>query len=84
MGDQRRPLKANKGRNGIPGALRKQGQGASYEFVGIRYELPRNSEGHVIHGLLLTEPFEVEDMDERRVVLRTTLRHTGYPHRAPG
>jgi len=75
-GDPSRPTKAGMA---FLAPYANRVRGASYEFEGVRYELPRNSEGHAIHGLLLTEPFEVEDMDERRVVLRTTLRHTGYP-----
>jgi Galactose mutarotase and related enzymes len=75
-GDPSRPTKAGMA---FLAPYANRVRGASYEFEDVRYELPRNSEGHAIHGLLLTEPFEAEDMDERHVVLRATLRHAGYP-----
>jgi aldose 1-epimerase len=54
-------------------------RGGSYEFDNVTYELPRNQEGHAIHGLLLSEAFSVDDMDERSVELSARLRHPGYP-----
>jgi len=79
-GDPSRPTKAGMA---FLAPYANRVRGASYEFEGVRYELPKNSEGHAIHGLLLTEPFEVEDMDERRVVLRTTLRHRLQQRKRP-
>ncbi|MGC9152929.1 MAG: aldose 1-epimerase [Vulcanisaeta sp.] len=50
-----------------------------YEFEGIRYTLPKNEEGHAIHGLILNETWSIESMGEGNVILKHVLKHPGYP-----
>ncbi|MGC9071142.1 MAG: aldose 1-epimerase [Acidilobus sp.] len=54
-------------------------RGGVYEFDGVRYWLPRNAEGHAIHGLVHDKEFEVIDLLDDRVTLSTRLSHEGYP-----
>ncbi|WP_054853578.1 aldose 1-epimerase [Vulcanisaeta distributa] len=62
----------------IPFANRVRG-GGEYEFEGVRYYLPRNEEGHAIHGLVLNEEWDVISIGEDNVALRYVLNHPGYP-----
>ncbi|MBW9141509.1 MAG: aldose 1-epimerase [Candidatus Aramenus sp.] len=50
-----------------------------YTWEGVTYYLPKNSEGHAIHGLVMDKVFEVREKDQGRVVLETILSHPGYP-----
>ena len=50
-----------------------------YEFEGVRYSLPRNREGHAIHGLVLNEEWNVTSISENSVSLKHVLNHPGYP-----
>ncbi len=50
-----------------------------YVWEGITYYLPRNSEGHAIHGLVLDKLFSVKERSQERAVLETVLSHPGYP-----
>ncbi|BDR93489.1 aldose 1-epimerase [Vulcanisaeta souniana] len=50
-----------------------------YEFEGIKYSLPRNKEGHAIHGLVLNEEWSVTSTSENSISLKHVLNHPGYP-----
>ncbi|ADY00685.1 Aldose 1-epimerase [Vulcanisaeta moutnovskia 768-28] len=50
-----------------------------YEFEGIKYSLPRNKEGHAIHGLILNEEWSITYIGENSVSLEHVLKHPDYP-----
>ncbi|WP_460173372.1 aldose epimerase family protein [Vulcanisaeta sp. JCM 14467] len=54
-------------------------KGGEYEFEGVRYLLPKNEEGHAIHGLVLNEEWDVVSIGENNVSLKHVLHNPGYP-----
>ncbi|WP_052885827.1 aldose 1-epimerase [Vulcanisaeta distributa] len=54
-------------------------KGGEYEFEGVRYSLPRNEEGHAIHGLVLNEEWNIESISRGSASFKHVLRNPGYP-----
>jgi len=50
-----------------------------YEFEGVRYVLPRNEEGHAIHGLVLNDEWELLELGPSEIEFKHVLNHPGYP-----
>ena len=50
-----------------------------YEFEGVKYSLPRNEEGHAIHGLILNEEWDIISVSEDSASFKHILHHPGYP-----
>ncbi|MEL9991140.1 MAG: aldose 1-epimerase [Thermoproteus sp.] len=56
-------------------------RGGVYEIDGVTYSLPRNTEGHAIHGLVMDKEWALERLDERSATFTLELSHPGYPSR---
>ncbi|WP_054854875.1 aldose 1-epimerase [Vulcanisaeta sp. JCM 16161] len=54
-------------------------RGGEYEFEGVRYYLPRNEEGHAIHGLVLSEDWDITSLGSANATFKYVLNHPGYP-----
>lgn len=54
-------------------------RGGEYYWKGKKYELPRNSEGNAIHGLVRDKIWEVESLKSDEVTLSLYLKDPGYP-----
>lgn len=54
-------------------------KGGVYEFDGVVYELPKNAEGHAIHGLVMDVDWSLVEQGEDYAELRIELAHPGYP-----
>ncbi|AWR93625.1 aldose 1-epimerase [Acidianus brierleyi] len=50
-----------------------------YIWEDKKYELPKNSEGNAIHGLIMDKLFDVKFKGKSRVTLEYLLSHPGYP-----
>lgn len=54
-------------------------RGGIYEFDGVVYELPKNAEGHAIHGLAMHMDWSLVASGENFAELALELSHPGYP-----
>jgi len=50
-----------------------------YSFNGRNYSLPLSSDGHAIHGLVLSSKWVAVSISSASVVMTTRLKHEGYP-----
>ncbi|MEZ0249275.1 MAG: aldose 1-epimerase [Thermoproteus sp.] len=56
-------------------------RGGIYEIDGATYSLPKNAEGHAIHGLVMNREWALAYLSDRSAVFALELSHEGYPSR---
>ncbi len=54
-------------------------RGGVYELDGVVYELPKNAEGHAIHGLAMSMEWSLVERGDSYAVFELELSHSGYP-----
>ncbi|BDC17783.1 aldose 1-epimerase [Acidianus sp. HS-5] len=54
-------------------------KGGEYCWRGKKYELPKNSEGNAIHGLVRDKVWDIESLKNDEVTLSLYLKDQGYP-----